>query len=103
MSGFDNASYTVRAVSAATTLTANDYVLLCTPTASFAVVLPDPTTIQPGRPYVVRQSLVAGNQVTLDSAGTATIDGAATIVVGAVATIASVRVVSDGTNWFTIA
>lgn len=103
MSAADNTSYTVRSTSTATNLTANDYVLLCTPTASFVVGLPDPLTIQPGRPYVIRQSNVAGNQVTLDSAGSALIDGAATIAVGAVATIASVRVVSDGTNWFTIA
>lgn len=102
MSGLDNTSYTVRTAAAATTLTSNDSVLLCTPTASFTVTVPAGSSVQPGRVYVVRQSAVSGNQVTLAPA-TGTIDGVATLVVGAVNTIASLRIVTDGTNWFTIA
>lgn len=102
MSGLDNTSYTVRAASGATTLTANDSVLLCTPTASFTVTVPAGSSVQPGRTYVVRQSAVSGNQVTLAPAS-GLIDGVATLVVGAVNTIASLRIVTDGTNWFTIA
>jgi hypothetical protein len=101
MSGLDNTSYTFRKVAVATTLTDNDSILLCTPTASFTVTLPVADPQQPGQVFYVTQSNVAGNQVTLAGAGAATIDGTATLVVGPVATKAAIKVVSDGTNWFT--
>jgi len=50
LSGFDNTSETVRAVTATTTLTANDYVLLADPAGgAITVNLPAVATTQPGR------------------------------------------------------
>ena len=101
MSGLDNTSLTIRKTSVATTITDNDLILLCTPTASFTVTLPLADPAQPGQIFYVTQSNVAGNQVTLAGAGGQTIDGSATLVVGPVATKAAIKVVSDGSNWFT--
>lgn len=100
ISGLDNTSYTLRKTSVATTLTDNDSILLCTPTASFTVTLPLVDPQQPGQVFYVTQSNAAGF-VTLAGSGGATIDGTATLAVAGATTKAAVKVVSDGTNWFT--
>lgn len=102
MSGLDNTSETVRAVTATTTLTANDYVLLADPaTGAITVNLPSVAVISPGRSYWVRTTGTT-NAVTLDGAAAETIDGAATKVLASGA-IHGVKIVSDGTAWFTLA
>lgn len=100
MSGLDNTSYTIRKLSAAATVTDNDSILLCTPTASFTVTLPLADPNQPGQVFYFAQTAVSGNQVTVAAAGANTIDGAATLVVGAANTKAQIKIVSDGSNWF---
>lgn len=102
MSGFDNTSETVRAVTATTTLTANDYILLADPAGgAITVNLPAVATTQPGRTYWVRTTGTT-NAVTLDGNASETIDGSATKALASGA-IHSVKIVSDGTAWFTVA
>lgn len=103
MSGLDNTSMTVRAVTAATTLTDNDYVLLVSPTGgNVTITLPAVANVQPGRVYYVHRDNTATNTVTLDGAGSETINGATTRAIGAAGTYGAVRVVSDGTAWFVL-
>lgn len=102
MSGLDNTSETVRAATATTTLTANDYVLLCDPSGgAITVNLPAVASIQPGRTYWVRTTGTT-NAVTLDGFGSETIDGSTTKALASGA-IHAVKIVSDGTAWFTLA
>jgi len=101
MSGLDNTSFTVRAVTATTTLTNNDYVLLADPSGgAITVNLPAVASVQPGRVFVVRTTGTT-NAVTLDGSGSETIDGATTKALASGA-IHAVSIVSDGTAWFTI-
>src|SRR5882757_3483047 len=93
MSGLDNTSFTVRTVAATTdTLTANDYVMIYTNSATKTVTLPPVATTQPGRKY----EIICQNTgvLTLDGNGAETINGAATFAMVA-------GTVSDGTQWFT--
>lgn len=102
MSGLDNTSVTVRSVTATTTLTDNDYVLLADPSGgAITVNLPAVASVQPGRQYTVRTTGTT-NAVTLDGSGSETIDGATTKALASGA-IHAVTVVSNGTAWFTIA
>lgn len=98
MSGFDNVSETVRTTAAATTLTNNDYDLLCLAiTGNIVVTVPAASTFPPGRTFRVYKDAAAFT-VTITPTG-ATIDGAATKVLAASAAHAAVFV-TDGTNWF---
>ena len=100
MSGFDNTSFTVRSVTAATTATANDYVIAVSPGANPTnVALPDPTTTQPGRTYLIRRDATATNVVNV----TGHINGSAssTVAVGSAGVIGSAFVVNTGTTWLT--
>lgn len=102
MSGLDNTSETVRAVTATTTLTANDYVLLCDPAGgAITVNLPAVATTQPGRLFWIRTTGTT-NAVTIDGNASETIDGATTKSLASGA-IHAVKIVSDGTAWFTVA
>ncbi len=102
MSGLDNTSFTVRSVTATTTLTANDYILLADPSGgAITVNLPAVASVQPGRAYKVRTTGTT-NAVTLDGNASETIDGSATKALASGA-IHGVEVVSDGTAWFTVA
>lgn len=104
MSGYDNISETVRSVTATTTATASDYVLLCNPSAgAITVNLPDAAnpTIPAGRVYKI-YSTGTTNAVTIDPAGSDTIDGSATKTLAAAAPHAAI-IVTDGTNWFSLA
>lgn len=99
MSGLDDTSWTTRTVAAATTLTANDYVLFVTTGAgAIAIALPVATSVQPGRSYIVRRDATGAGLVTLVPAS-GTINGAANLQVGAASTISSAEVYSDGTEW----
>lgn len=100
MSGSDNTSMTYRAVTAATTLTNNDYILSVSPTGgNVTVTLPAVASVQPGRPYFILRDDTATNTVTLDGSGSETIDGATTLAVGAAGQYGALRIVSTGTAW----
>lgn len=102
MSGLDNTSFTVRAVTATTTLTNNDYVVLCDPSGgAITVNLPAVASVQPGRAYKIR-STGTTNAVTIDGSGSETIDGSTTKSLASGAVHAA-EIVSDGTAWFTVA
>lgn len=104
ISGFDNTSFSVRSVSATTTLTANDYILTVdAPAANVTVNLPAVATTQPGRVYIVKRDATATQTVTLDANASETINGATTSAVGAAGTAGATQVVSDGTAWHIIA
>lgn len=80
MSGQDNTSMTTRTVTAATTMTANDFVLIATASSAYAVTLPDSESIQPGRPYSILKDAGA-NAITITPFDAAdTINGATTLV-----------------------
>lgn len=98
ISGLDNTSFTVRKASGAVTLTDNDSIVLCTPTASFTVTIPAADPTQPGQVFYIAQTAVSGNFVTIAPAS-GQIDGASTLALTA-NTKQQVKIVSDGTNWF---
>lgn len=99
MSALDDTSFTYRAVTAATTLTANDYILAVSPTGGNVVVtVPDASTVIPGRVYWTRRDATATNTVTLTPAA-GLIDGASSKAVGSAGAIGYLAIVSDGTNW----
>ena len=101
MSGLDNTSLTVRAVTATTTATANDFVILADPSGgAITVNLPAVATTQPGRQYTIRTTGTT-NAVTIDGNASETIDGSATKTLASGA-IHAATVVSDGTAWYTI-
>lgn len=104
MSGMDDTSWTVRAVTGNTTLTNNDYLLLVSPgSATVVITLPDATTIQPGRNFIVRRDATATNVVQLARSGSNLINGSASnFAVGSAGAVGSAEVYSDGTNWFTL-
>lgn len=92
----------MRAVTATTTLTANDYVVLCDPSGgAITVNLPAVATTQPGRLYWIRTTGTT-NAVTIDGNASETIDGSTTKSLASGA-IHAVKIVSDGTAWFTVA
>ena len=98
MSGLDNTSYTVRSVTAATTATNNDYFISVTPGANPTnVALPAPTSVQPGRVYVVRRAATATNVV--NATGDINGSAAATHAVGAAGAISATTFVNTGTTW----
>lgn len=104
MSGFDDTSYTVRTVAGTTdTLTANDYVVIYTNSATKTVNLPAVATTQPGRVY----QIICQNTgvLTLDGNASETINGATTFAMTA-GTVGGITgraaVISDGTQWFTL-
>lgn len=104
MSGLDNTSYTVRATTVATTLTANDTVLLVSPVGgNLIITLPDATTLQPGRNFIVRRDATATNTVSLARSGSNLINGSASnFAVGSAGAVGCAELYSDGTNWFSL-
>jgi hypothetical protein len=93
----------IKRTATATSMTADihDYLIGVTNTASPRIVtLPSAATIS-GKEYVVKdESGNAGtNNITVATAGAETIDGAATATIAT--NYGSVKVYSDGTNWFT--
>lgn len=103
MSGTDPKAFTVRAVSAATTLTATDYVVTATATSAYTITLPDAESIEPGRPYYIVKDNAAANAITIAGAeATDTINGATTLVLASGAFHAAM-LVNDGSNWWAVA
>ena len=102
MSGLDDTSFTVRAVTAATTLTNNDFYLLVSPVAGNVVItVPPATSVQPGRVFDVRRDATATNTVTLTPSSTL-INGGASLAVGSAGAVGHATIVSDGSNWFSL-
>lgn len=100
MSGFDNTSYTLRQVTAATTLTNNDYVVAVSPGANPTnVTLLDPTLVQPGRQFVIRRDATATNVVNI--VGHINGTGASTVAVGSAGAIGATTIINTGTTWLT--
>jgi len=104
MSGFDDTSFTVRTVSGTTdTLTATDYVVIYTNSATKTVNLPAVATTQPGRVY----QLICQNTgvLTIDGNASETINGSTTFAMTA-GTVGGITgrctIISDGTQWFTL-
>jgi hypothetical protein len=101
MSGFDNASETVRIIAATDTATNNDYVIYAKGiTGNITLNLPAVASIQPGRPYRVVKDAAAFT-VTLDGSGSETINGATTLVLAASA-FHGATVVNTGTEWVAV-
>lgn len=98
MSGTDPQAYTVRSVSAATTLTANDYVLFAVASSAYAVTLPDSESIVPGRPYTIIKDAGA-NAITITPFDAAdTINGATSLALASGAFHGAV-LVNTGDVW----
>lgn len=98
MSGTDPQAFTVRTVTAATTMTANDYVLIATASSAYAVTLPDSESIVPGRPYFIVKDAGA-NAITITPFDAAdTINGATTLALAASAFHAAM-LVNTGDVW----
>lgn len=105
MSGDDDISWTIRSVTAATTLNANDYLLFVAPGAATVVVtLPLAASVPPGRSYIVRRDATATNVVQLARAGSDLINGSASnFAVGSAGAIGSAEIYSDGvSNWLSL-
>src|SRR6185369_10443113 len=101
MSGLDNTSYTIRSVTAATTLTNTDSILLCQPSGgAFTVTVPLASSVQPGRNFVVR-STGTTNAVTISRSGSDTINGGTSVSLASGA-VSAAELYTDGTNWFTL-
>ena len=100
MSGFDNTSYTLRSVTAATTATDNDYYIAVSPGANPTNVAL-PASAIPGRVYIIRRDATATNVVNIT--GNINGTGAATVAVGAAGTASSISVVNNGATWLTCA
>lgn len=101
MSGLDDTSYTVRSVTANTTVTQNDYFVLADPTGgAITITLPAISSVQPGRVFQFRSTGVT-NAVTISRAGSDTIDGGTTVSLASGA-IHGKTILTDGTAWFTV-
>ncbi len=95
-------SHIVNLVEKATTYLAlsSDYVILGDATAgAFDVDLPTAAS-STGRIYVIKKIDASGNAVTVDPNGAETIDGAASKALSS--QFDSVRIISDGTEWWEI-
>ena len=100
MSGLDNTPATVRSVTAATTATANDFVIAVSPGANPTnVALPDPTTTIPGRHILIRRDATATNVVNVT--GHINGSGSSTVAIGSAGAIGSAWVINTGSTWLT--
>lgn len=82
-----------------TVVSTTDHVIQCNPTGGgFTVELP--ATHSAGQVYVIKNVTGSTNTITIDPADADTVDGAASITITSAYGVA--RVISDGTNWFTI-
>jgi len=102
MSGDDDISWTTRSATAATTLTANDYVLFVSPGAATVVItVPLAASVPAGRSYIIRRDATATNVVQLARSGADTINGSASnFAVGSAGAIGSAEIYSDGiSDW----
>lgn len=102
MSGFDDLNFTTTAVlTAAYTITANDYVIFYDPTNAYVITLPAASAALKGRNYIFVQTVSNAGQMTLKTAG-GTINGTAggTGIAVTASKIGQFDVYCDGTNWW---
>lgn len=78
-------------------VTATDYWIICT-TNAFTVTLPTAVGIS-GQSFVIKNANATINSIIMATTSAQTIDGS---VPGTIAPLASLRVVSDGANWFSV-
>jgi len=102
MSGVDNISFTQRIVSAATTMTANDYHVHAVASSAYAITLPDSESTVPGRPYYITKDGGANAITITPFDGADTINGAATLVLASGAFHGAV-LVNTGDVWIAVA
>jgi hypothetical protein len=102
MSGFDDVNFTSTAVlTAAYTVTDNDYVIFYDPTNAYAITLPAASAARKGRQFTFIQTVSNAGQMTLKTAG-GTINGTAagTGIAVTASKIGQFDVFCDGTNWW---
>lgn len=102
MSGFDDTNLTTTAkLTAAYTVSANDYVIFYDPTNAYVITLPAASAALAGRNYTFVQVVSNAGQMTLKSAG-GTINGTAggTGIAITASKIGQFDVFCDGTNWW---
>jgi len=102
MSGMDDVNFTSTAVlTAAYTVTANDWVIFYDPTNAYVITLPAAGTALKGRCYTFVQTVSNAGQMTLKTAG-GTINGTAggTGIAVTASKIGKFDVYCDGTNWW---
>lgn len=102
MSGQDDINFTTTAtLTAAYTVTAQDYVILFDPTNAYSITLPAASAALKGRNYVFIQVVSNAGQATLKTAG-GTINGTAggTGIAITASKIGQFDVYCDGTNWW---
>jgi len=101
MSGFDDINQTTTAtLTAAYTITDNDYVIFYDPTNAYVITLPAANAARKGRQYTFVQTVSNAGQMTLKTAG-GTINGTAggTGIAITASKIGQFDVFCDGTNW----
>jgi len=91
---------TTRAVTATTTLTAADALLLVDTTSGAVTVNLPAVTSSAGKRFTVKKTNAGANNVTLDGDGSETIDGAATLAWNT--QYAAYTVQSDGSVWWIV-
>lgn len=102
MSGFDDVNLTTTAVlTAAYTVTSNDFVIFYDPTNAYVITLPAATAANKGRQYTFVQTVSNAGQMTVKTT-TSTINGTAgaTGIAVTASKIGKFDVFSDGTNWW---
>jgi hypothetical protein len=102
VSGYDDLNFTTTAnLTAAYTVSANDYVVFYDPTNAYVITLPAASAALKGREYVFVQTVSNAGQMTLKSAG-GTVNGAAagTGVAVTASKLGAFRMFCDGTNWW---
>ena len=82
-------------VTAAYTVTTNDYYISATGAAGYTITLPAATSVS-GKMFVIKSRLDAGQVLTVDANATETIDGALTV---SLFRNEAVHIVSNGTSW----
>ena len=101
MSGFDDVNFTTTpTLTAAYTVTDNDYVIFYDPTNAYVITLPAGSASRKGRQYTFIQTVSNAGQMTLKTAG-GTINGTAggTGIAVTASKIGQFDVFCDGTNW----
>lgn len=101
MSGFDDVNQTTTAtLTAAYTVTDNDFIILYDPTNAYTITLPAGSALRKGRQYTFVQTVSNAGQMTLKTAG-GTINGTAggTGIAVTASKIGCFDVYCDGTNW----
>lgn len=102
MSGFDDVNFTITpTLTAAYTITANDYIIKYDPTNAYVITLPAASSALTGRNYVFLQVVSNAGQMTLKSAG-GTVNGAAagTGIAVTASKLGQFDMYCDGTNWW---